>query len=232
MKLAIHFSLREPASLSDEELVEFGLRGVEVPAGRAATGLPAGLKPCLFDAHVVLGDGNRVDVEMWDGWFRAARARGAQGVAAAVRVEPDTVDEATRAVLRLGELAFQRGTRLLLTVRTGNDPALQASYVPLISWCERLDGRGIGIVLDVEAAGLLGDDPRQLLREAHGYVQHVRVPSPAWRCADEAIVAGVMRELHRVSYIDYVSLYGQNDPDVPMAEAIDALRQAAVRAWV
>lgn len=233
MKLAIQSTLREIASLTDDQLLQLGLRGIEMPVWQYEASLTVGLKPCLFDSHLVLGSGDDyMDKVAWDTWFQAAQRHGAQGVCAAVQVEPDSVNKIFATVWQLSDLAQQRGSRLLLTVRSERDATILASYAPLIDWCAQRDGQGIGLILDVEAASLLGDEPRQLLREAQGYVQHVRVPSPAWRRTNERTVEGVLQELQRLSYIDYVALYGEDDPIVPMAEAIDALRQAAVRAWI
>lgn len=232
MKLAIQFSLRELASLSDDQLRRLGLRGLEVPVSQADAELPVDLKPCVFDSLVVLGRREeRIKEDDWRRWFRRARDSGAQGVAAAVHLARERAASTLAIVEELSDLALEEGSRLLLTTRSDWEAAQLTSYAPLIAWCERRDGRGLGLILDVEAAGLLGDEPRRLLREAQGYVQHVRVPSPAWRRADQGAVFSVLQELQRLSYIDYVALFGKDDPVVPMAEAIDALRQTAVRAW-
>lgn len=231
MKLAIQGSLRQRASLLEEDLRQLGFRGIEVPAHSLETESAQGLKPCILDSFEALEEtGSHLEQSVWAQWFEAARLGGAQGVSAAV-VQGDDLKMVREHVLRLSEIAWETGSTLLLTVRTEAQSQAQAAYAPLIEWCRQRDGRGLGLILDVEAAVESGESPRRLLREAEGYVQHVRVPSPSWRTVPEPVIVEVLRELQRISYIDYIALYGSPTIDQLGTEAIEALRRAVVKAW-
>lgn len=233
MKLGIHESLLDLGrGRNQHDLDCLGLRGVEVRASSINLNSERSARLCVIDSEVTISAlAPAVPIKEWTHWFQAAREAGAQGVAVAVSPNGDA-QSLKDTVWKLSEIALDQGSRLLLTVRAHHSDEPGCHHGPLIAWCRERDGLGVGLILDVGAAFTLGESPRRLLREGEGYVQHVRLPSPAWRVVPDDAIVATLQELQRISYIDYVALFGPLGPDsVALHHAVSALRQAIQTAW-
>lgn len=232
MKLAIAENLRRSCGLPADELEKLGFRGTETIVTEKEPEPTTGLPPAILQTSVCLGDADdRISESVWRGWFGAAKASGAQGVAVTVKPggERDVVVGAR--IRTLAALASGLGSKLLLAVR-GDEGEPVNSHEALLDSCRISGGEGIGLILDVEAAALAAESPVKLLRAGEGYVQHVRLPTPAWARVSESVIVSVLRELQRISYIDYIALFGREVPGVSLSVAVRELRRAIVTAWV
>lgn len=234
VKIAAHETLLTAAKLTVEQAGRLGLRGVEVILRSSEPPwLGTELKPCLIDLPFSLGESVRVArlLERARPALATARRWGSAGVAIAVTGDVRT-PHLKEAIDELAALGVEQESRVLLTVRPDAHTQPSGSYLPLVELCRARDGRGIGLILDVEGAVLMGEAPDSLLRQGEGYVQHVRLPSPSWGRISEEAIGRTLRELHRVSYIDYVALYGAPADPVALDLAVESLREAIRTAWM
>lgn len=233
MKLAVPEAMLRAAAVSPAEAVRLGIRYVEVDpedAGSRPEPADGALRPCLVDTRRSIGpetDPDGLEREA-AAWFQAAERWGGAGVA--VAVQDVATAQVAETVARLGALARRHGSRLLLAVRPSPAHGPAVCHADLVALC-RCKG-GIGIVFDAGAEAACGHPPERVLRQAEGYVHHVRLPSPAWSELPPEVLRGVLRELHRMSYIDGVALYGSGVGAQELHAAVAALRDAVRAAWL